>query len=398
MNRIYQLYQNAFGGLSRPAWMLALVMLINRSGTMVVPFLSVYLTGALHFSIGQAGVILSCFGIGSMIGSFAGGYLSDRFGHFIVQFLSLTLGGTIFIILSTVKSFYPLAAGIMVLSIVSESLRPANSASVAGYARPENIARAFSLNRMAVNLGFSIGPALGGFLAAVSYRWLFITDGLTCIAAGLFFFFYFRRRKGTALQGKKGPGTKTGYRAVVANWRFVIFIVLVSCFAILFFQLFMSLPLYYREIYHLKENTIGWLLAINGMVVFSCEMVTVYILNRRFRIHELLFTGMLLVGLSFALLNLMHHFYLLILSMLILSIAEIFSMPFLATFTVQLSDAQNRGSYMGLYTLSFSLANTASPVLCALVISNFGFNVLWWGTGITSVLIGFGFLRITKSG
>ena len=77
MHWIFSLYRNAFAGLSRPAWMLAVVMLINRSGAMVVPFLSVYLTEHLHFSLKQAGLVLSLFGMGSLCGSFLGGYLTD---------------------------------------------------------------------------------------------------------------------------------------------------------------------------------------------------------------------------------------------------------------------------------------------------------------------------------
>jgi predicted MFS family arabinose efflux permease len=331
-----------------------------------------------------------------MIGAFLGGSASDRYGHFIVQMVSLMGGGLMFILLSGVTGYYRLMIGIILLSIISESLRPANASSVAGYAKPENITRAFSLNRMAINLGFSIGPAIGGLLAAISYRWLFIADGLTCIAAGLFFFFYFRKRKGNPRQKKNVANVKTGYRVVFRNWRFMIFFFLVSCFAILFFQLFMTLPLYYRQVYFLPESKIGILLAMNGIIVFSCEMILVYILSRRFLIHELIFPGMILVGMSFAILNLFHGHSILYLSMFLLSFAEILSMTFLATFTVQQSDEYNRGAYMGLYTISFSIAHVMAPYMGSRVISHFGFETLWWGTGIVSIFIAFGLLFVTK--
>lgn len=204
MSRIIQLYKNAFSGLSRPAWMLGLVMLINRSGTMVLPFLGIYLTSALGFNLEQTGIILSCFGIGSMAGSFLGGWLTDKFGHFYVQFLSLVIGGIIFILLAN-EGYYQMAVGVLVLSTIAESFRPANTSSVSFYAKPENVSRAFSLNRMAINLGFSIGPAVGGLLAAISFKLLFVADGITCIAAALFFFIYFRNIKGydSELKNKK---------------------------------------------------------------------------------------------------------------------------------------------------------------------------------------------------
>lgn len=378
--------------------MLAVVMLINRSGTMVLPFLSIYLTTSLGFSVQQAGYILSSFGIGSVIGSYLGGTFSDRYGHFFVQLFSLILSGILFFLLARVTEFYHLLAGIVILSIVAESLRPANAASVSFYAKPENVSRAFSLNRMAINLGFSIGPAIGGILASIAYRWLFIADGTTCILAGIFFFVYFRNRKG--YEPHKIPKVEGSRQAepVLKDLRFLVFVVLSSCFAILFFQLFMSLPLYYREVYALSENKIGGLLALNGIIVFTLEMIMVYLLQRKYSIPTLIFSGMVILGISFLLLNLYHHIAVLLSAMLLLSIAEIFAMPFMATFVVQRSSESNRGSYMALYTISFSVAHILAPALGAAVITHFGFHTLWWIISVASLVIGIGFYFNTSEG
>ncbi|HCX21257.1 MAG TPA: MFS transporter, partial [Cytophagales bacterium] len=185
MKSVISLYKNAFGGLSPAAWMLALVIFINRSGTMVIPFLSVYLTSSLGFTLVETGWVMGAFGLGAIVGSFLGGWLTDKIGNFKIQTFSLIGGGVMFFALSQVKDFYPLTIFIFCVSVISEMMRPANQISVASYAKPENVTRAFSLNRMAINLGFSVGPALGGLLAAVSYDSLFIVDGVTCIGAGL---------------------------------------------------------------------------------------------------------------------------------------------------------------------------------------------------------------------
>jgi predicted MFS family arabinose efflux permease len=376
--------------------MLAVVMLINRSGTMVLPFLSIYLTSSLGFSVQQAGYILSSFGVGSAVGSYLGGAFSDRYGHFFVQFFSLVFSGILFLLLSGVTEFYHLLVGIVILSIIAESLRPANSASVSFYAKPENVSRAFSLNRMAINLGFSIGPAIGGVLASIAYRWLFIADGTTCILAGIFFFIYFRNRKGFEPHKTRNAAGVPKVKSAIKDRRFLFFVFLSSCFAIMFFQLFMSLPLFYRDIYQLSENKIGGLLALNGIIVFSLEMILVYILQRRFNLPTLIFFGMLIMASSFFLLNLYHHTFILLMAMFLLSLAEIFAMPFMATFVVQQSTESNRGSYMGLYTISFSIAHILSPALGATVITHHGFNTLWWITGILSILIGIGFYFNTR--
>lgn len=397
MKKIRNLYVNAYGGLSKPAWMLALVMLINRSGTMVVPFLSIYLTQSLDLSITQAGIIVSCFGIGSMIGALLGGALTDRFGHFIVQFLALTLGGGMFIVMSFVSDYHTFMAGIIILSAIAESLRPANAASVAHYAKPENVSRAFSLNRMAINLGFSVGPAIGGLLAALSYRWLFIADGLTCISAGLFFYLYFKNQKAYKLTKKHDKSgmsvaTKSPYR----DWRFMTFIALCSGFAVLFFQLFVTIPLYYKDVYLLSENKIGGLLALNGIFVFLIEMVVVYVFGKRFAISKLITAGTILLGFSFVLLNLGHHISILVLAILLISLAEILAMPFMATYIVQQSQDHNRGAYMGLYTLSYSIAHVIAPLAGTRIIEKYGFETLWWLIALAAVVLAAGFSIIAR--
>ena len=139
---------------------------------MVLPFLGVYMVAELKFTLSQTGVVLSCFGLGAMAGSTLGGWLTDKVGHFRVQLTSIILSVPIFFLLPLLKDVFSLSVGVFVLSTITETFRPANSVSISVYAKPENITRSFSLNRMAINLGFSVGPALGGILAAISFKLL----------------------------------------------------------------------------------------------------------------------------------------------------------------------------------------------------------------------------------
>jgi predicted MFS family arabinose efflux permease len=398
MSRILLLYRNAYGGLSQAAWMLALVMFVNRCGAMVVPFLSVYLTEALDYSLRQTGIVMSVFGLGAMGGSFLGGWLTDRIGHFRVQFFSLVLGGSLFFVLVNLSRFEHFAVGIFLLSLFTECLRPANASSVSFYAKPENVTRAFSLNRMAINLGFSIGPALGGLLAAISYQLLFLADGFTCMVAGLVFFLYFRHRKGFHPKAKAeqkravNPSGLSPYR----DLPYLLFVFFCLCFAVTFFQFFTTLPLYYRQAYSLSEQNIGLLLGMNGLVVFLFEMIFVYLVGNRLALWKLIVGGLLLLGISFFLLNLFMGTWVLYLSMLLLSFSEILAMPFMATLTVQRSNDQNRGAYMGLYSLSYSAAFVLAPYLGTSIIAHYGFAALWWASGALAGVTAVGFWAVTR--
>src|SRR5689334_3231959 len=177
-----RLYKNAYSGIPKEVWWLGLVLLVNRSGTMVIPFLTVYLTGR-GFSLGEAGFVMGVFGCGAILGGYLGGWLSDKFGFFRVQVTSLLLNGILFITLGFMQELWQFALCIFLLSSLGDAFRPANAAAIAAYSSEENRTRCYSLNRLATNLGWAIGPAVGGILASYNYHLLFWTDGITCIAA-----------------------------------------------------------------------------------------------------------------------------------------------------------------------------------------------------------------------
>jgi predicted MFS family arabinose efflux permease len=128
---LIQSYKQAYSGLSKNSWYLSLVMFINRSGTMVVPFMSIYTIQQLHFTIVQSGWIMAIFGVGAISGAFIGGRLSDKIGFYDIQVGALLLGGIMFIILGFQHTFISVGIGTFILSICNESFRPANSAAIA---------------------------------------------------------------------------------------------------------------------------------------------------------------------------------------------------------------------------------------------------------------------------
>ncbi len=397
MKKIISLYKNAFGGLSPSAWMLALVIFINRSGTMVIPFLSVYLTGSLGFSLVQTGWVMGSFGLGAIVGSYIGGWLTDKIGPFIVQLGSLLGTSIMFLLLSQVTTFYPLLLFIFLVSTISEMLRPANQISVYSYAKPENVTRAISLNRMAINLGFSVGPALGGFLAASSYNWLFIADSVTCLVAGVVFFFYFRNRKSNQIPEESSNHIDAPFEQKVwSDGVFLAFVGLVLVFASMFFQLFSTWPIYHREVFLLSEKEIGFLLGLNGLIVFSFEMILVYTLGERVKIHQLMGFGSLLMAMAFLSLYMSDQKVSLYLACVFISFAEIFAMPFMATYTIQRSGKNNKGSYMGLYAMGFAGAFMIAPMVGTNFISLFGFQN-WWLVGfLLSIVVGLSFVLLIR--
>ena len=237
-----RVFYNAFRGLSANVWLLALVTFINRSGTMVIPFMTVYLTVDRQFTLQQAGWVMGAFGLGSLLGAWIGGKLTDTIGFYKVQFWSLFLSGFVFIALMFLKSLVALAIGVFVLSSIADAFRPANFVAVAAYSKPQNLTRSISLVRMAINLGWSVGPAIGGFLAAhIGYSFLFLADGLTCIIAALVMRVFLPPRKASHQSSEADPEDAV-HTLPHRDMPFLIFLVMMILVAICFMQFIHTLP------------------------------------------------------------------------------------------------------------------------------------------------------------
>lgn len=396
----FSLYRNAYSGLSSTTWWLSFVMLINRSGTMVLPFMTIYLTSpAEGYSIGQAGIVMGLFGLGAVAGGFLGGKLTDKIGFYRVQMIALTGGGLFFIILGQMQSFSGICIMSFLVSMVNESFRPANSTAIAFYSKEENRTRSFSLNRLAINLGWAFGSAIGGFIAAYNYELLFWVDGITNLCAAVLMWRLLPPSKTNSekvVQHEAPDPAHSAYKDRLFLW----FLMLVTLFAICFFQVFNNLTAYFKIELHFSEQYIGALNALNGLIITVVEMVLIFQLEgKRGKLYYIAW-GVLLVGFAYLMLNVFHmNASLAIVMMIVITFGEMFSMPFMNSFWIARTAAHNRGQYAGLYTIAWSVAQTCGPFLGAQVAEYSGFAALWWMVGVLCVLTSTGFVlmhRYTK--
>ncbi len=399
VNATIQLYKNAYDGLSRRIWLLGIVMLINRSGTMVLAFMTLYCK-SIGFTTKQGGFVVAIYGIGSVAGAFLGGKITDKFGFYYTQFTALLLGGIMFIVLGQMRSYEAICICTFFLSMVNESFRPANAAAIAHYSTPKNRTQAFSLVRLAINIGWGIGVAVGGLLASINYHLLFWTDGFTNIAAALSLIVILpkvtlQQQKPTAHADDVKPLAKTPYH----DREFLKFLLLTFLFAVCFFQLFTTVPLYFKEGLKLNEFWIGVVMSVNGLLIAIIEMVLVFKLEGRRPYLTLMSYGSVIMGIAFLLLNLPVHngFIIALLSMLVITVAEMTGMPFMNSYYIGRSSDRNRGQYAGLYTMSWSLAQVIGSSCGAIIAASFGFFNLWLIVGFICLVTALGYYMLQKS-
>jgi predicted MFS family arabinose efflux permease len=284
---------------------------------------------------------------------------------------------------------------IFILSTAGEAFRPANSAAIAAYSNETNRTRCYSLNRLAINLGWAFGPAIGGLLASKSYSLIFLADGITCMGAGILLYFLFiseRKRVKQKIPAAREEVVRSAYK----DKPFLAGIALLFIVGFCFFQMFTILPVFYKNDMGFRETTIGWLMAMNGLLIVLIEMVLVYKLENRRSPLSYMIMGSLLIAISFLILNISPVLGIAILSMLVITVGEMLLFPFMNNFWVSRSTESNRGQYAALYTMAFSVAIVTAPTIASQIATRSGFEVLWSVDFIICSFAGLGFYFLKK--
>jgi predicted MFS family arabinose efflux permease len=384
----FRKYIDNFRGFRREVWILTLVTFINRAGTMVLPFLSKYLNDDLHFSYEQIGNILVCFGIGSMVGSWLGGKLSDKIGFYKIMVFSLFVSGLMFFGLQYVTSYIGLCIAVFSIMVVADMFRPAMFVSIGAYAKPENRTRALTLVRLAINLGFAAGPALGGLIIMnIGYKGLFWADGATCIIAILIFWMLVKEKKKPAESKEAKALLEANRESVFKDRPFWIFLFMCVITGVLFFQLFTTIPLYHKKQFNLNELQTGLLLTLNGVLVFFLEMPIVsYIERNKLDKVKIVTIGCFLMTISLFLLLINFWAGILIIMMLFMTVAEMFAFPFSNSFAISRAPKGHEGRYMAIFTMSFSAAHILSAKIGMGVVAAYGYQMNWLFMGILGLI------------
>jgi predicted MFS family arabinose efflux permease len=384
-------YLNNFKDFPKEIWILTLITFINRAGTMVIPFLSKYMKENLEFTYSQIGWVMVFFGIGSIIGTWLSGKLSDKIGFYKVMVFSLFTSGIVFILLQYATTFQELCAGILVLTTVADMFRPAMLVCLKTFTTKENRARAYSLTRAAVNLGFLFGPVLGGLIIMqMGYGYIFYVDGATCILAIIVFMFFVREKKMPVKLKKHHEGFKK--ISIRKDHPFMLHLLICMITGILFFQIFTTLPLYHKERFNMSEFDSGLLLSLNGLLILLFELPIVnYVIKNKINNHRVIFIGLLLMSSSFLLL-LMPWEAALIPMMLLMTFGVMLTFPFANSFAMGRSYESHEGKYMAAFTMSYSFAHIISAKTGMEIIQRSGYESNWMfmsGLGIVGSLLVF---------
>lgn len=388
----------SLAGLPRDVWVLFTVTLVNRSGTMVMPFLALYVSRELALGNGLAGWMLTTIGLCGLVVAPLSGRLVDRFGAVRVLNASLFGAGAVLLGFPFARSVPALFAAVAAWAVMNEMMRPASLAVAADAAPPELRKQSFAVSRLAVNLGMSIGPVIGGFLAERSYALLFIVNAATSLAAGMLLLALPLELRWAA---KRDASAAPGETAPALPWwsgdaRLVAMLVASVPVGIVFFQVLGAMPLYLERDLKLTESTIGLVFAVNTVLIVLFE-VPLNDAMAGWSHRASLVTGAAFTALGFGALAFAIGPWSAALTVAVWTIGEMILFPSQAAYVSELAPPEHRGRYMGLYTMTFAVAFSAAPWLGTRLLDSIGGPALWVCTFAFGLLSAALYARVART-
>jgi MFS family permease len=343
--------------LPRPFWVLVGATFVNRFGVFVVPFLALFITRNGNTAT-QAGYAVAAYSLGGFIAAGIGGWMADRLGRNVTMAVSALAGAVCMIAMSQAVDWRALAVLAFITGAINEAGSPASAALVQDIVPPEHRVIAYAVQRFAVNLAWSLGPATAGFLAEYSFFWLFVVDACTSAFFGIIAWLFLPRGRRTA---REHAGWGHAWQSIRANHAFLALFGACVCTAWIFRQTNTTFPLHFER-NGLPLHFCGLVLALNGVMICLFEVPLAAGL-RLWPVKQVLALGYILMGASFLTFLISGSLTAFVLMMVVFTMGEMSAFSRQQAYSASLSPDDMRGRYVGFLSLAWCTGNTASSAL-----------------------------------
>jgi MFS family permease len=378
--------------LPREVYFLCLGMFLHRCGTVFMPFLTLYFTRELHTSIELATLSMTCFGFGAVCGGIVGGHLADRFGRKLTMLTALLGGALVLVALGSIRSVPLVMATIALYAFVADLFRPAVQAMIADLTEPAKRPYAFGLNYMAINLGFGVGPALGEWLIARSFSYLFYATACSTLVFFVFVLTLLPETLRSRVQASEraADSESTGFLAAlgfIARDRiFLAFCVGTFLISLVYLQGLSTFPIYLQSLPG-EPRPYGHIILVNGLIIaFTQIFVTAAVV--RFDRFRVLAVASFVTAIGFGLFGLCDTTWQFMLSVAVWTIGEMMQTPMLAPIISEIAPPELRARYMGVLSIAFTGANAFGAPLGGLLLQHAGGRTLWTSAFFVALLGG----------
>ncbi|MDO9545438.1 MAG: MFS transporter [Pelolinea sp.] len=382
------------GEYPRHFWVLIGALFIDRvGGALIFPFLSLYITNKFGVGMTEVGGIFAIHSISSFFGNMVGGALADKFGRRSMLIIGLIFSALISLGMGLIEDwelFYLLA---FLTGFVANFGGPAVQAMLADILPIEKRPDGFGILRVAMNLAATIGPAIGGVLAGISYLLLFVIDCVVSMITAVIVYFALPETKPLLAEGKKEESviqTIGGYGKVFKDKIFLALLFLTTFTAIVYFQMNTTLAVYLRDFHGISSQGFGFILSLNA----ACVVLFQFRVTRKVKKHHqlsVMLVGNLFYAVGFALYGFTNKYWQFLVAMVIITVGEMVIAPIVQTLIANISPEDMRGRYMAAYHLGWGIAVSIGPLAAGIIIDNYNPNWVWYAGGIICSLVAVGY-------
>ena len=387
--------RNLRGMYPRQFWVLLWGMLLaSIGGSMWWPFITIYLREQLDVPLTQITLLFTLYAAAGLLATSFVGPAVDRFGRRSAMIAGLAIPGLSLGAMGILHGLGPWAIALMITGMFNPMYRVGADAMVADLVPPEERVNAYAILRMGNNVGVAIGPAIGGFVAAVSYSLAYFSAGAANLVFALLVFFLVRetmQRTGDAGRASE----RTGYGPVLRDRRFLIFCIIMVMATIPSPLVWMLMPAYAKEHFGVLESQSGFIMSANAVMVVLFQVIVTRWSSRHPNLR-MLALGALFYGLGVGSVALGAGFWAFLMSMVILTFGELLLVPTGSAFAANAAPPEMRGRYMGLYGVTWSIAFGIGPVLGGWLNDNVAPAATWIGGLVAGLIAVAGFLALQQ--
>ncbi|MFQ6000319.1 MAG: MDR family MFS transporter [Anaerolineae bacterium] len=384
-----------FRSYPRQFWVLFASALISAAGgNLIWPFMTIYLHEKLMVPLATVGVVFTITSVAGYFSQLVGGPFVDRFGRKPAILFSLVAQTFIVAAFGFVGSLQVFAV-LFVLSSLAWPLSGIGiNAMVADLVEPERRPSAYALQRIAMNVGVAIGPAIGGFIATKSYTLSFLLAASSFAILILPYLFFVREtRPETPLERERGE--RTGYGRVLRDLPFLGFAGAFALMNLAYAQMLIYLPVYIKENYGIPESGYGFILATNALMVVLFQFAVTRVTERYPRL-PVMALGTLLIATGLGSVAFFHTYFLFLLSMIIYTVGELITAPTATAFVADVAPVTMRGTYMAVYSICFGFGFGLGPMVGGVLHDTLGPAYIWHGAFLTGLISTAAFLLLNR--
>lgn|SRR3990167_5809830 len=372
-------YFDNYSGLPPACWGAVALTFIQSVASGMCYFVSLYFVGELHVDIATSGMMLSCYGAGTVCGGVLSGKLCDRFSPREISFICLLMEAISFAFIARFSSYKLLMIVMFILGLAAYGFKTSNDVWMLGQCVENQALRmkAINLSRVAMNLGLGVSGVIIGLFAEYGFINIFYLFAFFLLMAAVYV--AIQKRENVSLADSTSPEDTFQ----TSNYR-VLLVALFSlfCVGLMIAQLGSTYPVYLLDAFPawgVKAVSVLYLLD-TFLIVFAQAPLT----NAFGKYNKMIVMGIgaFLMGVGMLVLSVSTIFALAIVSCIIWTTGEMLFIPMSQLLCYENGGAKKRGQAMGVYQAIYASSAIIGPTVGGFIYHHAGGNVVWYLCGL----------------